>query len=474
MTRRPDYTKPVQGLSLDDFWAHLPTKQFIFMPTGAMWVGSGVDACLPPVPLVKKGKPVINKKTGQPQVIKATKWLERYHPVHHLAWAPGSPSIMKNQLLIDGQWVKRTGVVTYNFYRPSTLQHGDSKNAGPWLELVKKLYPKDYRRIVNFFAHCVQHPGTKINHGLVLGGKPGIGKDTLIEPLKRAVGSWNCREVSPSQLLGRFNGYLKSVVLRVSEMRDLGDVNRYALYEDMKILLAAPPDALRVDEKNIPEHDILNCVALVMTTNHLTDGMFLLPDDRRHDVMWSDLSQTDFDADYFRKIWKFYEGGGDGHVAAYLASVDLSRFDPKAPPPKTAAFWQIVDANRAPEEGELADIIDDLGRPDALTIKEVTCSKSVHMEFSNWLQDRRNRRAIPHRFEQVGYVRARNDDTEDGLWRIDGVRQAVYARSTLSRHDQIVAAKELVRKTDAAAVKSREEAAKKISAKGNGTIGVRF
>jgi hypothetical protein len=31
-------------------------------------------------------------------------------------------------------------------------------------------------------------------------------------------------------------------------------------------------------------------------------------------------------------------------VAAYLANLDLSAFDPKAPPPKTDAFWAIVDA----------------------------------------------------------------------------------------------------------------------------------
>ena len=30
-------------------------------------------------------------------------------------------------------------------------------------------------------------------------------------------------EVSPSQMLGRFNTFLRSVVLRVSEARDLGE-----------------------------------------------------------------------------------------------------------------------------------------------------------------------------------------------------------------------------------------------------------
>ena len=50
--------------------------------------------------------------------------------------------------------------------------------------------------------------------------------------------------------MGRFNGFLKAVVLRVSEARDLGDIDRYALYEKTKTMWAAPPDMLMIDEKN--------------------------------------------------------------------------------------------------------------------------------------------------------------------------------------------------------------------------------
>ena len=72
----------------------------------------------------------------------------------------------------------------------------------------------------------------------LLGGAQGIGKDTLLEPVKHAVGPWNFREVSPQQMLGRFNGFLKSVILRISEARDLGDVNRFEFYDHMKAYTA--------------------------------------------------------------------------------------------------------------------------------------------------------------------------------------------------------------------------------------------
>ena len=56
-------------------------------------------------------------------------------------------------------------------------------------------------------------------------------------------------------------------------------------------------------------------------------------------------------------------------------------------------------------------------------------------------------RAIPHRLEDAGYVPVRNpDDKRDGQWRIDGKRQSVYARDTLSIHDRIAAVRAMDRR----------------------------
>ena len=90
-----------------------------------------------------------------------------------------------------------------------------------------------------------------------------------------------------------------------------------------------------------------------------------------HFVAWSDLTKDDFTEDYWNTLWGWYHKDGHRHVAAWLASHDISRFDPKAPPPKTEAFWSIVDAGRAPEDAELADVLDKIGNPDAVTISRI-------------------------------------------------------------------------------------------------------
>jgi hypothetical protein len=160
-------------------------------------------------------------------------------------------------------------------------------------------------------------------------------------------------------------------------------------------------------------------------------------------VAWSELTKEDFTDNYWNELWRWYANGGSGHVAAYLAALDLSDFDPKAPPPKTSAFWDIVDASRAPEDAELADVIDALGCPKATTIGHLATMADA--EFGIWIRDRKNRRAIPHRLEKCGYVPVRNADAKDGLWVISAKRQAVYARNDLSIRDRLSAVNELTR-----------------------------
>ena len=63
--------------------------------------------------------------------------------------------------------------------------------------------------------------------------------------------------------------------------------------------------------------------------------------------------------------------------------------------------------------------------------------------FGMWLKERRNRRALPYRLEQCGYSPVRNDAAKDGLWKINGARQAVYARTTLPISERFAAARKL-------------------------------
>jgi hypothetical protein len=428
---------------LEDFVSVLSLSAYSFLPTREMWSGKAVNSQMSPVPkLTKSGKAVM--KEGKPVYIPFTAHLDQYRKVQQMTWAPGYSEIINDKLAAEGGWLERDGATVLNLYRPPTIKLGDAGQAGRWVDLVRKVFPDDWQHLIKYFAQRRQHPEIKINHGLVLGGDQGIGKDTILEPVKESVGPWNCQDVAPSKLLGRFNGHRKSVILIVSEARDLGEMNRYAFYEATKTLMAAPPNVLQCDEKNLREHYVQNVMGVIITTNHKIDGLYLPPGDRRHFVAWSKLTKDNFDADFWRDHWRWYQSGGFEHVAAYLQEYDLSDFDPKEPPPKTPAWWTIVGANRAPEEAELSDILDQLGNPDALTIAMIIQKAGYNISFQQWLEDRKNHRAIPHKLESCGYVAIDQPDAKDHLWRVEGMRKVVYAKHDLSRIDQLRAVGKLV------------------------------
>jgi hypothetical protein len=413
-------------VSADDFFAYMPTRKYIFVPTGELWPGKSVNARLG---------------------FNASAWLDQNRRVEQMTWAPGQPMLIEGRLIADGGWIVKPGCQIFNLYRPPNIEVGDPTKVKPWLDHLRLIYPENEDHIIFWLAHRVQKPGDKINHALMLGGAQGIGKDTLLEPIKRAIGAWNFIEVSPAHMVGRFNGFVRSVILRVSEARDLGDMNRYAFYEHMKIYSAAPPDVLRCDEKNLREYAVPNVCGVIITTNHKTDGIYLPADDRRHYVAWSDAKKEDFESTYWSSLYRWYENGGYRNVSAFLKQLDLGAFNPKYPPPLTAAFHAVVDANRAPEAAELADTLDELakgGEPVPAVTIEMLVAAAGTTDFGAWLRDRKNRRAIPYRLEDAQYVQLPNAGAKDGLWKIRGKRQVIYARSDLSPGDRLRAARQLL------------------------------
>src|SRR5262245_946201 len=420
-----------EGVRIDDFAAYMPTHTYIFKPTREMWPAASVNARVPPIAMAG-GKPM-----------PASSWLDKNKPVEQATWAPGEPMEIENRLVAADRWVERQGCRVFNLYRPPVItpKPGD---ALPWRRHIKKIFGEDDgRHIVKWLAHRVQRPQDKINHALVLGGAQGIGKDTLLEPVKEAVGPWNFNEVSPQQMLGQFNGFVKSVILRINEARDLGDLDRFKFYDHMKIYTAAPPDVLRVNEKYLREYPTMNVMGVVITTNHKADGIYLPADDRRHFVAWSPLTKDDFPEGYWNELYSWFGNGGNEEVAHYLASLDIGDFDAKAPPLKIEAFWDIVHASSAPEDAELADALDLLGRPEITTLEDIKTVAAA--DFALWLNDRKNAKRIPHRLETCGYVPVRNPDVKDGLWKVSGARRMVYAKKELSIHDRLAAAARLLR-----------------------------
>jgi hypothetical protein len=422
-------------ISRDDFYFHMPSFKFLFEPTFEFWPKESVDARLPMV--------LVETPDGE-KPIKASAWLGRNRPLDQTTWLPGKSKIIEHRLLTkEGVWIDRRGAKCYNLYRPPTLIPGDARLAGPWLDVVDKVVGPNRQHVLSWFAHRIQRSHEKINHALIVGGVPGIGKDSMIEPLRRAIGPHNCSEIDPARMLDKNNRWLQAVVLRVSEARDLGDMNRYTFYEHLKLYTASPPDVLNVQDKYIPAYPIANVVGLIITTNY-KDGLYLPIDDRRTHVSFSDARVEDIGEDFFTEYWSWLNNGGDGHVLAYLRDFDLANFNPKAPPPKTDAFYEMVGANAPLETIDIANVIEVgmatnrdgvLEPPRVFNIVQFLNAIPLDSDLRDWAN--KNRKQLGRRFGECGYTSVPNPKARDGFWKINKTRTLIYVRQDLPRRDQL-------------------------------------
>ena len=269
-------TKPTRGTAAD-FWAILPEGKFMHVPTRQMWEGA-----------------IINQLCGDG----TAKNLVTERGCSQLTWAPGLPMVIRDKVCLSGEWRDAPGQNVFNWYMPPTPPvNGDASKAGPWLDLTAKLWGDDAPHLICWLASRVQHPDIKINHGLVLGSNGhGIGKDSWLYPVARAVGRNNWRNVSAGRAFKQadeFNAFLENVIVRISEAHDLKE-QRFAFYDKMKDWCAAPPETIEVADKHVKGHPIANVVGPIITTNHLTDGLYIPPEDRRLYVAWSECAKEDF------------------------------------------------------------------------------------------------------------------------------------------------------------------------------------
>lgn len=419
-----------QADTLSQFWAHLPSGKIIHEPSRGLWAAGSFD---------KHVGRIKNPMSTGPGTLAST-WLSQHQAVQSMGWDPAEPMIIEDRILAD-DWVRAPGCRTFNIFLPSAIVpvRGD---VSLWLEHIKMIYPAEADHIVSWFAHRVQCPGEKVNHGLVFVGDPGIGKDTVIEPVVAAIGPHNFKSVSAARFFNsEFNGYLKSVMLRIDEVHDLGGESKYAFHDRTKPVLAAPPASHEINEKHIPHHSARNVCGVILTSNH-ADALYLDRSDRRHFVCISDRRKEDFPDGYFDGLYAWFANGGNEAVAHYLAGVDLSAFNAKAPPPKTKGWHAIVAAGMAPETGDLADIIEALQRPAVVTLHTIRRHTTPESALRMVFDDARQRKNIPKRLRDCGYIEVANPDSpSNGRWSTVTGKMKIYGRQDLTEGERLNAAR---------------------------------
>lgn len=264
-----------------------------------------------------------------------------------LTYAPGA-----------GALLERHGEAWGNLWRNARVQPvaGD---ASPWLDHLARLIPEEWERnhLLDCLAFKFQHPDRKINHGILIAGHPGSGKDSALHPFLQAVGGpqlQNVAVVRGEDIISQFGYALENEVLLLNELRRGVNRDKRAVEEFMKVLCAAPPELIMVNRKMQHPYPALNR-GLPIAMSNFRDAIHLSDDDRRWFVLWSDAPKMTQEA--ASALWQWYGSGGIGNVAYTLSQRPLQAFNPAAPPPMTEAKRRLLNVRQeSVEETLLADV----------------------------------------------------------------------------------------------------------------------
>lgn len=259
----------------------------------------------------------------------------------------------------QGVLVARAGDVYANMWRDARPAGAAGADATPWLAHAERMVPDPVERehLLDWMAYKVQHPAVKVNHGVLHGGIPGSGKDTLWEPFLYAIGGAsreNIGTVRNEEINSQWGYALMSEVLVINELRQTDAADRRGLENRLKPLLAAPPELLSINRKGLHPFDALNRLAVVAFSNERV-SITLTSDDRRWFVLWSEAARMD--AREAERLWAWYDAGGRDTVAGWLRARDVSRFMPGAAPMTTEAKAIMLQAALSPVEAILVEMM---------------------------------------------------------------------------------------------------------------------
>jgi hypothetical protein len=119
------------GVTIDDFVAYLPKHVYFFTVCREIWLGAGVNARLPRMQVLTASGDPKRDQDGKLVYQSATKWLDKHRGVEQATWCPGQPMLIKDRVVVDGGWIERKGVTTFNLYRPPRIELGNSAKAEP-------------------------------------------------------------------------------------------------------------------------------------------------------------------------------------------------------------------------------------------------------------------------------------------------------------------------------------------------------
>jgi hypothetical protein len=242
--------------------------------------------------------------------------------------------------------------------RPNPSQ-GNTGNLSMWFDHCQELVPEqaELNHIFDVMAFKVQHPEIKVNHAILHAGDEGSGKDTFWAPFIWAVCGDHLknRGIMDNNSVNSQWGYqLESEILIINELKEPDAATRRQLANQLKPIIAAPPEMLPINRKGLHPYMMANRLFVLAFSNDPVP-ISLASQDRRWFCVWSTAPRMD--SARAKKMWDWYRSGGFHGIARWLHARDVSQFNPAAPPMWTEFKANLVEHGMSMAESYLVDML---------------------------------------------------------------------------------------------------------------------
>jgi len=240
----------------------------------------------------------------------------------------------------------------------SAVVASESKIAS-WLDHCRELVPEpeELEHLLNIMAFKLQHPELKINHAVLHGGDEGCGKDTMWAPFIWSVCGSHLknRGIMDNNSINSQWGYqLESEILLINELKEPDASARRQLANQLKPIIAAPPEMLPINRKGLHPYQMANRLFVLAFSNDPVP-ISLASQDRRWFCVWSATGRMD--SNKAKDMWDWYRHGGFESISAWLHARDVSKFNPSASPMMTEFKANLVEHGMSMAESFLVEML---------------------------------------------------------------------------------------------------------------------
>lgn len=406
---------------IERFVYFAPGNNYVYQPTGTFWPAESVNASATYVNV-------------DGQIVRPTDWLKENKTVTSMTSDPIIEDVISEGVdYRDGEFIENEGACLYNAYRKPTAIPGDPRHAGPYFEHVHRLMPcaGDADQFLDYMAHRVQRPGEKPRFAIMMGGEQGVGKDTAISMASLGIGVWNIANIEASHLDNAFNEHAAKVLVVISEAANTADMSKWTFNERLKVMIAGQPDYLTINPKYGHKYSVRLHCGVIITTNHLTSGIYIPDDDRRYDVIRC-ATRREMGIDeiserraYFDRLWQWYEHeNGAANIYAALLERDISHFSASTGQRTTDAHQEIVQVNMVNDQW-CVDALEQLEQQNIFRADHLW--EIVQQQDPDMTRMKFNR-SVGHVLKRIGYTRLVNPSVRDGRWRVQSGERKVLVQ----------------------------------------------